>query len=121
MEMNNDPTHNNKACGLTTILEKSLGAVAKGGTSPLMDVIEYAKPVKTHGHVFMDNPGLDPCSSTEVASGANLFAFTTGRGSAYGCKLRLPSSSPPTATSIGAWWTTWISTAGQSQRARPAW
>ncbi|MDE2134429.1 MAG: altronate dehydratase [Alphaproteobacteria bacterium] len=96
MEMNNNPTPGNKAGGLTTILEKSLGAVAKGGTSPLMDVFEYAKPVKTHGLVFMDSPGLDPCSATgQVASGANLLAFTTGRGSAYGCK---PSPSIKLAT-----------------------
>jgi altronate hydrolase len=61
-----------------------------------MDVIEYAKPVKTHGLVFMDSPGLDPCSATgQVASGANLLAFTTGRGSAYGCK---PSPSIKLAT-----------------------
>ena len=87
MEMNNNPSPGNKAGGLTTILEKSLGAVAKAGTSPLNEVIEYAKPITKHGFVFMDSPGLDPCSATgQVASGANLIAFTTGRGSAYGCK-----------------------------------
>jgi altronate hydrolase len=87
MEMNNNPTPGNKAGGLTTILEKSLGAVAKAGTSPLNEVIEFAKPVGKRGLVFMDSPGLDPCSATgQVASGANLLAFTTGRGSAYGCK-----------------------------------
>jgi altronate hydrolase len=96
MEMNNNPSPGNKAGGLTTILEKSLGAVAKAGTSPLIDVIEYAKPVTKHGLVFMDSPGLDPCSVTgQVASGANLIAFTTGRGSAYGCK---PSPSIKLAT-----------------------
>ena len=96
MEMNNNPTPGNKAGGLTTILEKSLGAVAKGGTSPLVEVIEYAKPVKARGLVFMDSPGLDPCSATgQVASGANLLAFTTGRGSAFGCK---PSPSIKLAT-----------------------
>ncbi len=96
MEMNNNPSPGNKAGGLTTILEKSLGAVAKAGTSPLIDVIEYAKPVAKHGLVFMDSPGLDPCSATgQVASGANLLAFTTGRGSAYGCK---PSPSIKLAT-----------------------
>ena len=86
-EMNNNPSPGNKAGGLSTILEKSLGAVAKGGTSPLNDVIEYADPVRTHGLVFMDSPGFDPCSATgQVASGATMIAFTTGRGSAYGCK-----------------------------------
>jgi altronate hydrolase len=96
MEMNNNPTPGNKAGGLTTILEKSLGAVAKAGTSPLIDVIEYAKPVTKHGFVFMDSPGLDPCSATgQLASGATMIAFTTGRGSAYGCK---PSPSIKLAT-----------------------
>jgi altronate dehydratase len=86
-EMNNNPSPGNKAGGLSTILEKSLGAVAKGGTSPLNDVIEYAKPLKTRGLVFMDSPGFDPCSATgQVASGATMIAFTTGRGSAFGCK-----------------------------------
>ena len=96
MEMNNNPSPGNKAGGLTTILEKSLGAVAKAGTSPLMDVIEYAEPITKHGLVFMDSPGLDPCSATgQVASGATMIAFTTGRGSAYGCK---PSPSIKLAT-----------------------
>ena len=97
-EMNNNPTPGNKAGGLTTILEKSLGAVAKGGTSPLNDVIEYAAPLKERGLVFMDSPGFDPCSATgQVASGATLIAFTTGRGSAFGCKpspsIKLSSNS----------------------------
>jgi altronate hydrolase len=86
-EMDNNPSPGNKAGGLTTILEKSLGAVAKAGSSPLMDVIEYAEPVRQRGLVFMDSPGFDPCSATgQVASGATLIAFTTGRGSAFGCK-----------------------------------
>lgn len=86
-EMNNNPSPGNLAGGLTTILEKSLGAVAKGGASPLVDVIEYAEPVTSRGLVFMDSPGFDPCSATgQVASGATLIAFTTGRGSAFGCK-----------------------------------
>jgi altronate dehydratase len=85
-EMNNNPSPGNKAGGLSTILEKSLGAVAKAGTSPLNDVIEYAHPVTERGLVFMDSPGFDPCSFTgQVASGANIVAFTTGRGSAFGC------------------------------------
>ncbi|MDE2182009.1 MAG: altronate dehydratase [Alphaproteobacteria bacterium] len=96
MEMNNNPSPGNKAGGLTTILEKSLGAVAKGGTSPLNAVVEYAKPLSARGLVFMDSPGLDPCSATgQVASGATMIAFTTGRGSAYGCK---PSPSIKLAT-----------------------
>ncbi|MEW6689787.1 MAG: altronate dehydratase family protein [Pseudomonadota bacterium] len=86
-EMNNNPTPGNKAGGLTTILEKSLGAVAKGGTTNLVDVYEYAEPVTAKGFVYMDTPGYDPVSATgQVAGGANLICFTTGRGSAYGCK-----------------------------------
>jgi altronate hydrolase len=86
-EMNNNPSPGNKAGGLTTILEKSLGAVAKGGTTGLMAVYEYAEPVTQHGFVFMDTPGYDPVSATgQVAGGANLICFTTGRGSVYGCK-----------------------------------
>ena len=86
-EMNNNPSPGNKAGGLTTILEKSLGAAAKGGTTPLAAVYEYAEPVRTKGFVFMDTPGYDPVSATgQVAGGANVLCFTTGRGSAYGCK-----------------------------------
>ena len=87
MEMNNNPSPGNKAGGLTTILEKSLGAAAKGGTTALTAVYEYAEPVTEKGFVFMDTPGYDPVSATgQVAGGANVLAFTTGRGSAYGCK-----------------------------------
>ncbi len=86
-EMNNNPSPGNKAGGLTTILEKSLGAVAKGGTTNLVDVFKYAEPVHANGLVFMDTPGYDPVSATgQVAGGANLICFTTGRGSVYGCK-----------------------------------
>ena len=86
-EMNNNPSPGNKAGGLTTILEKSLGAAAKGGTTNLVDVYEYAEPVNAKGFVFMDTPGYDPVSITgQIAGGANLVCFTTGRGSAYGCK-----------------------------------
>jgi altronate hydrolase len=86
-EMNNNPSPGNKLGGLTTILEKSLGAAAKGGTTPLTAVYEYAEPVTEKGFVFMDTPGFDPVSATgQVAGGANILAFTTGRGSAYGCK-----------------------------------
>lgn len=95
-EMNNNPTPGNKRGGLTTILEKSLGAVAKGGTTGLMGVYEYAEPVTERGFVFMDTPGYDPVSITgQVAGGANVVAFTTGRGSVYGCK---PSPSIKLAT-----------------------
>ncbi|MEO8881812.1 MAG: altronate dehydratase family protein [Devosia sp.] len=87
MEMNNNPSPGNKLGGLTTILEKSLGAAAKGGTSPLTAVYGYAEPVTEKGFVFMDTPGYDPVSATgQVAGGANVLCFTTGRGSAYGCK-----------------------------------
>ena len=85
--MNNNPSPGNKLGGLTTILEKSLGATAKGGTSPLADVVRYAEPIRSKGFVFMDSPGYDPCSVTgQVASGSNVVVFTTGRGSAFGYK-----------------------------------
>jgi len=85
--MNNNPSPGNKAGGLTTILEKSLGAVAKGGTTNLVDVLEYAQPMTIKGFNYMDTPGYDPVSATgQVAGGANMILFTTGRGSAYGCK-----------------------------------
>ena len=84
-EMDNNPSPGNKRGGLTTILEKSLGAVAKGGHAPLSGVYRYAEPIDRPGFVFMDSPGYDPCSVTgQVASGANLIAFTTGRGSVSG-------------------------------------
>jgi altronate hydrolase len=87
MEMNNNPSPGNKLGGLTTILEKSLGAAAKGGSTTLKAVYHYADPVTAKGFVFMDTPGYDPVSATgQVAGGANVLAFTTGRGSAYGCK-----------------------------------
>lgn len=84
--LDNNPSAGNKAGGLTTILEKSLGAVAKSGTTNLVEVYEFAQPVQAQGLVFMDTPGYDPVSATgQVAGGANLICFTTGRGSAYGC------------------------------------
>jgi len=93
-----NPSPGNRDGGITTILEKSLGAVAKGGSTGLNDVICYAEPLKVKGLVFMDGPGYDPVSATgEVASGANLICFTTGRGSVYGCKpvpsIKLASTS----------------------------
>ncbi|WP_341213016.1 altronate dehydratase family protein [uncultured Limimaricola sp.] len=94
--MDNNPSPGNKAGGLTTILEKSLGAAAKGGTTPLNGVYRYAEPITETGFVFMDSPGYDPASVTgQIASGCNLVAFTTGRGSAFGAK---PSPSMKIAT-----------------------
>jgi altronate hydrolase len=85
--LDNNPSPGNKRGGLTTILEKSLGAVAKGGRSPLTAVYGYAERVTGHGLVFMDTPGYDPVSATgQVAGGANLIAFTTGRGSCFGSR-----------------------------------
>jgi altronate hydrolase len=85
--MDNNPSPGNKAGGLTTILEKSLGAAAKGGTLALADVLLYAEKVRNKGFVFMDSPGYDPVSATgQIASGAQLVVFTTGRGSAFGSK-----------------------------------
>jgi altronate hydrolase len=86
-EIDNNPSHGNKAGGLTTIYEKSLGAVAKGGSTPLQAVYEYAEPITARGFTFMDTPGYDPVSATgQVAGGCNLIAFTTGRGSCFGFK-----------------------------------
>ena len=86
-EMNANPSPGNKAGGLTTILEKSLGAMAKAGSTNLVDVVRYAEEVKARGFVFMDTPGYDPVAATgQVAGGANVVCFTTGRGSVFGCK-----------------------------------
>ncbi|PQA83615.1 galactonate dehydratase [Limnohabitans sp. TS-CS-82] len=101
MQMDNNPSAGNKAGGLTTILEKSLGAIAKSGTTNLVDVYEYAQPIIAKGFVYMDTPGYDPVSATgQVAGGANLICFTTGRGSAYGCA---PSPSLKLATNTALW------------------
>ena len=99
MEMNNNPSPGNKLGGLTTILEKSLGAAAKGGTTTLRGVYHYAEKVDAKGFVYMDTPGYDPVSATgQVAGGANVLCFTTGRGSAYGCKptpsIKLATNTP---------------------------
>ncbi|WP_439103850.1 UxaA family hydrolase [Celeribacter marinus] len=84
-EMDNNPSPGNKRGGLTTILEKSLGAVAKSGSAPLTDVYLFGEKIDKKGFVFMDSPGFDPCSVTgQIASGANLIVFTTGRGSVSG-------------------------------------
>ncbi|MEZ9230842.1 UxaA family hydrolase [Vibrio amylolyticus] len=98
-ELDNNPSPGNKRGGLTTILEKSLGAVAKGGSAPLVDVYQYAEKIDKKGFVFMDSPGYDPCSVTgQVASGANLIVFTTGRGSVSGYKpvpcIKLATNTP---------------------------
>jgi altronate hydrolase len=82
---NENPSPGNKAGGLTNIIEKSLGAVAKAGTSTLEDVADYAERLKSRGFVFMNTPGYDPVSLAGLAAGGvNLIAFTTGRGSAIG-------------------------------------
>ncbi|WP_111642923.1 UxaA family hydrolase [Marinimicrobium alkaliphilum] len=98
-ELNNNPSPGNKAGGLTTILEKSLGAQAKSGSTQMTGVYQYAEHVDVKGLVFMDSPGFDPVSVTgQVASGANVVCFTTGRGSAFGFKpvpsVKLASNTP---------------------------
>jgi altronate hydrolase len=98
-QLDNNPSFGNKAGGITTILEKSLGAVAKAGSTSLVDVYRYAEPVRSRGFVFMDTPGFDPVSATgQVAGGANLVCFTTGRGSVFGCvpapSLKLATNTP---------------------------
>lgn len=99
--MDNNPSAGNKAGGLTTVLEKSLGGIAKAGTTNLVEVYEYAQAVRAQGLVFMDTPGYDPISATgQVAGGANLICFTTGRGSAYGCA---PAPSLKIATNTALW------------------
>ena len=101
MQMDNNPSAGNKAGGLTTILEKSLGAIAKSGTTNLVDVVEFAERISAKGFVYMDTPGYDPVSATgQVAGGANLICFTTGRGSAYGCA---PSPSLKLSTNTALW------------------
>jgi len=98
-EINNNPSPGNKAGGLTTIYEKSLGALAKAGSTPLVDVVEYADRVDSPGLVFMDTPGYDPpCTTGLVAGGANVLVFTTGRGSVPGLKptpcIKVASNTP---------------------------
>lgn len=99
-EMNNNPSPGNKAGGLTTILEKSLGAIAKGGSMNLNEVFPFATPITTKGFVFMDGPGYDPMSVTgQVAGGCTIACFTTGRGSCFGCKP-MPSIKLATNTAM---------------------
>src|SRR2546429_5873781 len=85
--MDNNPAPGNKAGGITTVFEKSLGGVTKGGTTPMMDVFLYGEPITTRGFVFMDTPGHDPVSITGLVAGwCNIICFPTGRGSVFGCK-----------------------------------
>ena len=101
--IDNNPSHGNKEGGLTNIYEKSLGAVAKGGQSPLAAVYQYAEPITTPGFCFMDTPGYDPVSMTGlVAGGCNVGVFTTGRGSVYGCKPA-PCLKVATNTALYEW------------------
>jgi altronate hydrolase len=98
VDVSSNPSPGNIAGGITTIAEKSLGAVAKSGTSPLMDVVDYGERIRGKGFVYMDTPGYDPVSVTGlVAGGVNVICFTTGRGSAFGCKpvpsIKLASNS----------------------------
>ena len=97
--MDNNPSPGNKMGGLTTILEKSLGAAAKAGATPLTEVVDYALPITKRGFVFMDSPGYDPVSATgQIASGCQIIVFTTGRGSAFGSKpaptIKLATNTP---------------------------
>ncbi len=111
-EMDNNPSPGNKRGGLTTILEKSLGAVAKGGTAPLAGVYKFAEPITTPGFTYMDSPGYDPCSVTgQIASGATMIVFTTGRGRSRATSPAPASSWPPIPRCIPGWPRTWTSTA----------
>jgi altronate hydrolase len=99
-DLDNNPSPGNLAGGITTILEKSLGAVAKSGRAPLVDVIAYAEAIRRPGLAFMDSPGYDPCSATgQIASGCNLLAFTTGRGAVFGA-VPTPSLKLATTTEL---------------------
>jgi altronate hydrolase len=98
-QINNNPSPGNKEGGLTTIYEKSLGAIAKGGSTAMVDVLHYAEPARKRGFLVMDTPGYDPVSMTGiVAGGANVCVFTTGRGSVFGCKpapsIKIATNSP---------------------------
>jgi altronate hydrolase len=97
--MNGVVVAGNQAGGIANIFEKSLGSAMKGGTTPLNAVYEYAQPVEASGLVFMDTPGYDPVSATgQIAGGANLICFTTGRGSMFGARpvpsIKLASNTP---------------------------
>ena len=97
--IDNNPSFGNKEGGLTTIYEKSLGAIAKAGQAPLAEVYRYAEAIEAQGLCFMDTPGNDPVSMTGLISGGcNIGTFTTGRGSVYGCKpspcIKIATNSP---------------------------
>ena len=99
VQINGKVSPGNQVGGLANIFEKSLGSSMKGGTGPLMEVYRYAEPVTAKGMVFMDTPGYDPVSATgQIAGGANLICFTTGRGSMFGAKpvpsLKLATNTP---------------------------
>jgi altronate hydrolase len=99
VQLDSNPSVGNKEGGLTTIAEKSLGAVAKAGSTALVDVYQYAEPITAKGFTFMDTPGFDPPSVTGlIAGGCNMVVFTTGRGSCYGCKpvptIKVASNTP---------------------------
>jgi len=99
VQINGRVSPGNNIGGLANIIEKSLGASLKGGTTPLMEVYQYAEPVTQKGLVFMDTPGFDPCSATgQIAGGANMIMFTTGRGSMFGAKpvpsVKLATNTP---------------------------
>jgi altronate hydrolase len=99
VQFNGVVAHGNQQGGLANIFEKSLGSAMKAGTTPLQEVYRYAEPIDKAGFVFMDSPGYDPVASTgQIASGANLICFTTGRGSMFGSKpaptIKLASNSP---------------------------
>nr|WP_315416807.1 altronate dehydratase family protein [uncultured Pseudomonas sp.] len=98
-QLNGKVSPGNNAGGIANVLEKSLGGAKKGGNSPLMEVYEFAQPVTEYGLVFMDTPGYDPCSATgQIAGGANMVMFTTGRGSCFGSTpsptIKLASNTP---------------------------
>ena len=105
-EIDNNPSPGNKEGGLTTIYEKSLGAIAKAGSTAMAEVYQYAEPVTAKGFVVMDTPGYDPVSVTGiVAGGANVVVFTTGRGSCFGCKptpsIKIATNTPMYERMIG--------------------
>ena len=122
VQINGVVSPGNQKGGLANILEKSLGSSMKGGTGPLMAVYHYGEPVTTNGFVFMDSPGFDPVSATgQIAGGANMVAFTTGRGSCFGAKPSPSIKLAPTHQCFSAWKRTWTSTAAPYSMAKRTW
>ena len=116
--MDNNPSPGNKKGGLTTILEKSLGAAAKGGTTPLTGVYKYAEPVRAQGFTFMDSPGYDPASVTgQIAGAVTLCASPRVADPPLDQSPHQPSNCLPTRRCMNAWWMTWISIVGTSSQA----